>query len=584
MWGMHLSFIIHNAPEEFLHGFDEIKAGVRREMSMEIDKHVSMLRGFLSTLFQPGDRVCIQPSLSEARIRYYRDHKEELPNILHKRLLFWGDGEHRKPRNFLKSFMVSPSGIRLSTVQKLRDFNALGYDIYFAINPLVSPRRCQKTVQVARHFILESDHDNLDDQMRVLEKYNGYFSALVYSGNKSIHAYAKISPAIPNPNCVSYGESKKLGSDTSAIWAEYIDLAKAWIDEMKLNGIKIDRQVIKDYSRVSRLPGFQHSKTGKESEIKWLNPKAQDFLRTQRWWNENMSLILGSPGSSCSLDELDSKKSCRVERRDKLDSHLLPYLGINYRFYQISGSWPECLSKGLGKGKESIGMTDVKPGNTFIDDLKVYWELKRTGIPRRHERIRLHGAMFTAAKIYGWTIEKLGEEWRTIVGINPSHIGCEIEEAVEDICRHSKSTERLPVYLPKTTTIPEPNFAHEVVLETMLEKMMCSDIANTKRLVFRVLLPLIRQFPAQCCRGTLGIKSKEMLLATIKGRYTPALGWMLQHRLISMTKKGYLAGKMTRTYAVNIPLILFLMGYSAGELDWNKAIRWDVAILGDIAA
>ena len=542
---------------------------------MEIKEQVQMLRGFFGTLFQPEDKVFIYPSLSDGKLKYYKAHLDELPEILHQRHLSWERDGHRNLRKFLKPFMVEPASIDADTVSQLRDLNELGYDIYFVANPLLCSKRCQKTVRVARHLVIESDIASLDNQWAVLEKYKDFFSALIFTGNKSYHAYAAIDPPMRNPNCVGYGEIRKLGKDTSAKWKQYVDLAKCWIEEMRGNGIDVDPLVIKDYSRVSRVPGFKHAKTGKECEIKRLNPQALDFF-PKNYANDDIALILGSDESGRPQIPSSPEKSCRVQ----LESPLVPYwyLGTAYRFSSYSGSWR------VEGAWRNIVMTDLKPGSTYLDDLEIYWQLKRYGIPRRHERIRLHKALFTVARVFCWSKEKLGEEWLSIVKINPNHIGCSKEEAVEDICRHFNSAERLPIYLPNATTIPEPNVAHEIHLESSLEEMQCPDITNTKRLIVRVLLPLIKQFPVQCCRGMLGIKSKDMLLATIKGKYTPALTWMLQNRLISMTRKGYFVGIMTRTYAVNIPLILFLMGYGSKELDWSKAMAWDVAILGDIAA
>lgn len=112
-----------------------------------------------------------------------------------------------------------------------------GYDrekgVYIEINPADDGPRSKEGVTAFRHILIESDTANIEDQYTILLSSNLPITALVHSGNKSLHALVKVDAESPEE------------------YAQCFDDIYSYLEQ---RGLKAD-PACKDPSRLSRLPG-----------------------------------------------------------------------------------------------------------------------------------------------------------------------------------------------------------------------------------------------------------------------------------------------------------------------------------------
>lgn len=132
--------------------------------------------------------------------------------------------------------------IRASELIDKLNFDSLsealgGYDkargVYVEINPASPGPRRKTGVTAFRHLLIESDDTPLEDQYGILLTSNLPITALVHSGNKSIHALVRVD------------------AESIEEYAQAFEDVSAWLAD---HGLKAD-PACKDPSRLSRLPG-----------------------------------------------------------------------------------------------------------------------------------------------------------------------------------------------------------------------------------------------------------------------------------------------------------------------------------------
>lgn len=550
-------------------------------------EHAELLKRFFSSLFDPEGDVYIFPSLSDEKREYYQANLDELPSELHGK-------ELRKlfdPFKVLDPFKRKAASTDIRLIGKLNDFVSLGYDIFFAANPLTCSKRCQKTVFEARHIVLEADSGDIEEQKRILQQHQHYFSAMLFSGNRSIHAYAKIAPAIPNYSRVFRNEAFYLKKgNTSCSLPEYKELANLWIDELRQDGLQVDTNVALDFSRLSRVPGFKHSKSGKEAEVIFLNPAplSTQSLHRDRIWQTEIAPLVWEDDVAISIDSTDTASITQSEIIMGSDI----FIGISNTvsssnngpidsnnpspILDSSTDTPFIPKKYLGgeKGRGGTAKTSVIHRDTFLTHLSQYATLKTEGIPSRGMRRKLHVSMFVTARILGWGKGRLEKEWLSITSMKPENIGMSPEDAVIDLIRHYEKGQTITdkITLPNTLSLPEDPFLKRDCLLAALKAWGCrkedrpNDVAS---IILRVLWKAIRTLPVQCMQGKTGIRALEVQHVCARKVYRPAMNWLEEANILKVTDADYKIGRKTRRYFVNSPLILYLMGFKEAELDWS---------------
>lgn len=563
---------------------------------MEAREHADLLRDFFTNLFRPDETVYIFPCLSEKARQEISEGRRKLPVELHKRELTYfipGKGVMNEPHHFLPAFQRTASSTNTAVIEKLKDFNNLGYEIYFAVNPLTCRTRCQRTVYAAHHVVLEADDTDLDLQKRILNDYRDYFSAIIYTGNKSLHAYAKIDPAIPNYSRVGWKDAPKLksiGKPTTCSLPQYDAVANFWIEELRQQGLQLDVSVARDFSRVSRVPGFKHSKTGKVAEVLFLNPTplGSQIIIEKRYWAKAWSpepheaphnVAMGKDSISTDVISPELQPSVFLGEDVSPIDNQVSYIENSVR-NPITSSDNQLISENINsreRRKRRTTKTNVIREQSFLDYLKAYETLKRDGITRRGVRRSCHAVLFICKEIYGWNKEQMAAAWRAIVTLHPENIGMAPEAAVEQLLEHYAARQggsRLS--LPNTLSLPQDLSFKREHLMAALRGLGCDrpqDVANITNIILRVLWKPIRELPLQCQRGQVGIKAVDFQRECAQKNYKPALAWLEQHHILRLTNASYVIGKRTRQYAVNIPLIVYLLGFQTEELDCNVTVE-----------
>lgn len=522
---------------------------------------------FLQALLGPDEDVWIFPALPKERLQSVKDSRPILPELLHgKPLTFCKvESDDVTPYAFVSPFKRRASSVRIDQLAKLWDFADLGYEIYFCVNPLTAPRRCQKTVRQAFNVVIESDKTDMETQRRIIEENRSIIRAALFTGGKSIHAYVHLNPEPWNKNRVSFKEASTLkGKETRCEFPDFITAANRIIETFKDKGLAVDLSPARDWTRVSRLPGFPHGKTGNPSQVLWVNPESSydidDIVHgydIEQWLeDDDIHACLRDPkdtttGDPIAEESLSNKPSARKAHK---------------------------ASKGSGEErkpeKKSI-TTIVKHNQSFLDHLETFERLKAEGIKTRGERRSHQWSILTTGRIMGWSEAKMMDEWNSILSIGTPTIGCSVESAVREF--ESVVHRRLArsIFFPNLRVIPDvdPDLSPKR-LQTIFYKSPegIPEQKNIIRLLTRVVLPKVRMLPHEAKSGELNLMAAEMNSACLRGKYRPALDWLLEHGFLTMTK-DYAFKRRARAYRVNIPLMLYLLGFKSSDLEWQIAAK-----------
>ncbi len=546
----------------------------------DLQSHARLLKDFFSALFGPNDTVYIYPRLRPGSPLTIRSGliADELPTE--------GRVVSRKP-----------SSTNTKTLARLHELNAQGYDIYFCVNPLIHPRRCQKGVVLARNILIEMDHSEMETQREMLERFKSNIVSAACSGRRSLHMIVKMNPPLWNPNLVGRMMVSKLKKgETSARWPQYVDLANRWIARLEMLGHAIDNRVAKDYSRLSRVPGFLHAGAGMVSILEHLDAGAswdwkaevEEDAEAEEPTEEEMEAYFETREA-----EVPESVKDRIWGRDVLFPDVSISQESTVKCESISQKQnsiclfrkkAESFEESINLKESNLNIRDLINTSTtnvvrnqfqksFLDEIEEYERLKQTGLPGRGTRMIFHKVVFTAARVFGWDEEQLKEEWRGVIEANLKATDKRVDEAVESIMGDWHANKKFKIYIPNLARLPEMIPSRATMLEKRLGHMGCREPKKGGRIIQRVLLPTIQSLPGQCGQGKVGIQSTRLQSAVhARGEsrgYRSTWEWMQESKIVECTDLKYQRGRQTRTYWINIPLVLWLCGYRTDELDWS---------------
>lgn len=549
-----------------------------------LEKHAVIIRDFLCCLFKPDEQIHIQAMVGEERYGHLLRHPGEMPVLT---------ASNRRPRRTM-SFSRKAASLRTRTLRDLHILNRAGWDIYFCINPLTCGRRCQKTVRVVRHILLESDSAPLGKQRDILLNVFGpQLSAIQWTGGRSIHGYLRLSGEIRNPARVGWRMARLLKGDTACRIPAYDPVADYWIRTMAAWGLDPDQGVIKDFSRLSRLPGFIHSGTGGVSCPEMMNPHCQGWMIPDPPADDD--------GYQPTFEEWEAGLAGMEEAlRESLDEGLggsvtggsCPSAAPSEGSVSSDSSGSSFTPTASSPATTPIGMNIVcetgssgSPRGSFLDDLEGFGRIRTGGIPARHRRRGLHRLLFTAARVFGWDSGRMASEWRQIVSITPGNSGETPEDAVADMLRHWGAVGgRGRIYLPDLGRLPDMTVAMEESIRAAVIKMGCPCARSAALILSRVIWPKVGQASVQCLEGSVNLQAAAMRDACPDRRYRAAVEWLTGGGMLECTNAKYLPGTRTRTYRVNVPLLLWMAGLRTRDLVWDRACRGDWRDIGVAAA
>ena len=542
---------------------------IQTDYSTNLPAHAEMLKGFFSILFSPNEPVLMVPGLNKDRFDALCANLGDWPKEVGGRKTTYFSKEHGRiqPRRYLNPFSRSPASASTRNLAALHEINRQGYDIFFAINPMTCRRRCQKTVTMAMHVLIESDENDIDAQLRFLKEHEANVVSAVHSGGKSIHCLVRISPPRLHPGAVGWMEASRLGKgETKAPWPDYRRMGDYWIAEAKKHGIGIDAGAAHDHARISRTPGFLHSKTGRRAEVVSLNPSAS-------WdWKDSMrSSILSIYENQNDDDSFSILNPKTKTLRDSRKTH------INLR---KTNPAPKNVVRATGG--QNICESSQRSFLDLVDDFE---NLQQNGLPGRHVRRSMHRALFEAVRVFGWDESEMVKEWGGVIEKNPEATVESAESAVEDMLRAFTATDGIGVYLPDLTKLPELNEQHMEMMMRRLDALGCEETPKASRIIARVVFPLLKAFPHICLKGPIGISSRSLrAAANSREKYRGhkrVWTWMRAAKIVKCTEFQYIPHELCRQYRINIPMLIWLCGYKTDDLDWNMAKRnWLPEILG----
>lgn len=546
---------------------------ISTDYAADLEARAESLTKFFGILFDKDDLILIVAGLDKNRHKALCADLGDWPQkIGGRKTTYFSEKLGRiQPFPFLKPFIISHASITAADLAALHQINQQGYGIFFAINPMSCGRRCQKTVTMARHILIESDKNDIDAQLRFLKKYEANIVSAVHSGGKSLHCLVRISPPRPHPGVVGAWTAFHLPKGaTKAPWAEYRQMGDCWIAEAEKHGIEIDTAAAHDHSRVSRVPGFLHSKTGRRAEVFKMNPSAS--------WDWRVS----SPASGVPPVASVVQEVFREVSQNGSDSFSLSFLKPKARpSPETSKERKELLDTAKTNIVRTFMHTDSNPSsrNSFLDSIDAFENLRKNGLPGRHVRRKMHKYLFETARVFDWTKFRMAKEWARVIRKNLQATIETTKSALKDMLRAWNATDEIGIYLPDLAKLPELDKTKMGVMESRFVGMGCKEPLKAARIVARVILPLVKKLPRQCLLGTVGISSRELRNAAhIRGHsraYKDLWRWMQSVKIkIAICKNNqFVPLGRTRKYGINIPLVLWLCGFHTDELDWGPVDR-----------
>ena len=594
---------------------------------MTNQEHAEMLAKFFTTLFPADQHVHIVPMLAGGKDRFMQNIDEVDEYVAGKQVKYkkmisgYSDPDatpviNWMPRNATSLFARKASSKRATLIPKLYELSNIGYDMYFCVNPLIRNYRRKETVKHISHILLECDDKSIsiDEQFKILMKYKESIAAITYSGNKSLHAIIQLRPVMKNPLSVwNYNYLSKKKSRKAPVIPEYEKAVKYWYDTLAKDGLPLDPKTAPNIVQLSRLPGFPHGKTGVISKILYLNSNAK-----YRWgeqaeygtWDDFQLDYKNNLNESYEISETSYSDSDIIysnweddfsfDRSDDLigyNSTKIDHdvVSINSNSIILDNQDSYILSNTSNKGasgvkafkekkevKDKITTTNVRTFcefegeaegdlGSFLDDLAIYYDLKKNGITKRDIRRGMHIVIYRVGALLGLSEKQLIEDWEAIISINPNNIGPSISVALQDFSNCFASLNKIKsYYLPDCTFLPELDDARNKAFKKKLKDEGCPSPTGVCNIVKNVLWGAVKSLPHQCLDGTLGLSSRNLQQAS--KRYKEPLEWLMQKNIVIMTNPNYCSGKLTRKYKINIPLLLYWLGFKNADLVWDKAV------------
>lgn len=531
------------------------------------------LEHFVERLYHKGERVYLYPLMNNEVMEEYRRTKKPYPQYIGKIQISKYppiDSKWFPPKQALPPLSTS-IGSRLfhKTVEKLEKLNEMGYDIYFTVNPLVYKKRVKETVKEIRYLVIESDKLSLEAQKVFMEMIKPNLRTAVYTGNKSIHMYLPLVKPIKNPHCI-YPKNKAVIRTINNLLPDRPNIEIPAFDEV-IAGCKkflssynylFDPQVLSNFAGLVRLPFFTHNKTGKKADVLFENI------------DPNIGYVSDLGSFGCEL--LDINKNCLDNCKIQGCASDGPR-GMEGVCSVTSGP-VESMVPSVNNCEDTRPVkepltTHIQKSARYLEDLRIYSELKKSGIPRRRLRRQLHKVMFTVARLFDWTEKKLLDEWEQILKINPNNIGLSVEDAIADLKNEWGKIGNKPFKfrLPVAKDLPEIDEERKKMLRERLKQVNCLTVKTVSNLIIEILYPAVRKAIVPCINGKVSLRAKTMWNACNGWKYRDALEWLDENNIMRLRNSSYVPGKRSRLYFVNPHLVLFLMGFEAKELTWSKA-------------
>lgn len=216
------------------------------------------------------------------------------------------------PAEMALSILLQP-GFKYSTVtdprrdsKQVDPYKGEELEQYISVNPMTGSRK-QANCALFRHAVLEFDTISLDEQFSIFNAVDLPYEALVFTGNKSIHAWVRIDA----PDLDSYKNRTRL-------------INKMFEDfgYNKKNGNKLDTKVLYDPSSWVRCPGVIRTSikegdnsTGNLQKVIWCEEsEGWDFWYSKVYPNYVIESSLSAVPREFEVPEKDLKFSRKLKQ------------------------------------------------------------------------------------------------------------------------------------------------------------------------------------------------------------------------------------------------------------------------------
>ena len=485
------------------------------------------LRNFLQIMFPKETHIYIQPILSDGiQLDYQLGVRELLdtPIVNNKpikvesliNLKAGESGFIRSPAKTQNVIKRNINGLNIKQLLTLWQYAALGYNVFYSINPISCSIKSKHTVKYISHILIESDTDSIETQQAFADSHIDIIKASYTSGNKSIHTIVALDEVLFNKylGYKQYAELNRL-KRLPSIQNKTYDIIVQYIRSV-FTDINADPKTLNNYACYSRLPTFPHPHTGKIATINIINPDASLFI------SKCISTI-------------------------KLNMH------ISMQNNDLHASIPPTIANtDIEKHKEYSINNVTNVGRTSLFEYWIdYKRINTYGLPEVGTRLKASIAFHKVGQMLG---RDMSQEWRAV--LERGNIRCSIEDGMKSYLQ----LEPTRIFIPDMSAID--------INKATVGAMQWDVFVDYKDVrkenlygVCRHILEKVIEMPLQAERGQLGLYSINIKNACVDQKYKSVMRWLEANNICKM-KTDYAAKKQTRKYWVNIPLLLVFMGYA----------------------
>lgn len=510
----------------------------RMPTDIELKAQAKQIKEFCSIVLPLETQMAITPKMPDDIWQEHQECRTSLPPefmALKKSDKLFDNSKGRPIPLFqaLPTFLIStgPNGLGVVTMRRLWALTMAGYNIYYSINPLKCSIRNKATTKYMDNFLIESDETDLETQRRILQANRHMFVAYYYSGNKSIHAIAKLDTIIQNKFCYGYLGAKAAKENGTLIGHNSIEYSQAGLyirNILESQGLILcQSSCSSNYAQISRLPTFPNVSTANLVNIEYTNAANRIPLSEVK-----SSLVQSGLNASTSIEEQEQQEQTADESTHRAARTLLS----------------ETITKPFPM-KRKVANYDI------LKDFQAYDQAIDVGLPSVGTRLVYERIVARIGRAMKWNDNKTIEAWKTILGKSGGCFRGTEEDAVNSLTTSLKKYSKAKVWLPmETVVLPDQS------LETLTSSLYVLPDgkleANVHNILLEVVFPLVKQAPQAATDGRLNIKAVDMMKACADRRYKPAVQWMIDNGILSITNEKYCIGAKTKAYRVNIPLML----------------------------
>jgi len=421
------------------------------------------------------------------------------------------------------------------------------------------------------YICLECDNATFKEQLTLLNIFKPYIKTAIYSGSKSIHIWLKTD--IPTFNSPSK-EIANNPEDWQKLYEYIEDKVIESIGVQEDNSPKYDKKVLHDYATWIRLP-FCTRKNNSNTRIIYHDSipdslSITDIFSYEEDFNdlEENDSVEKHDSSSQSYTDITNDVTFDNLEHDLEQEYKHSHLKTIPNFFDNITRYLKYINSGLpSKGLRISMYADVIIANRILTGFD-YHKLPKKA-EQKHDISSLSYTVITNDVTFVDFRSKCLEDVTKIIELSEGRYNCTFEYAINDFNNYFSKTKllKLPIRMPNVTSI---NSTYELKsVQEALNRLEVLENKNIAKLLINLFIGNVKNLPAQCMNGTLGLHMNNDIRSNINMKRTKQVMESLKNNNILIKTQDYVLQSKTNKYWLNVPFVLWLTT-KPESLNWSK--------------